>query len=62
MYDLRAETSYQKNSMGIRHPSSVTHLRQVEDHLLLAEGLNNSVDPSNSLLTLARFVRSPENA
>jgi hypothetical protein len=56
MYDLRAQTAHQV-PLGIQHPSSVTHLRQVDDHLLVAEGLNNTVDlPILPLFTAARFV------
>src|SRR5271168_2427972 len=36
----------------IKHPSSVTNLRQLEDHLLMVGGLENSVP---SLLCMANF-------
>jgi hypothetical protein len=55
MFDLRSQTSHQK-PVGIRHASSVTHLRQVDDHLLIAEGLNNTVCSLLILLNIARHV------
>lgn len=53
MFDLRSQRAHQRPAR-IQHirdiiPSSVTHLRQIDDHLLIAEGLNDTVLPSHHL-------------
>ena len=49
----------QKTNQMIKHPSSVTNLRQLEDHLLMVGGRHNSVPHFvPALLILACDVRS----
>ena len=43
IFDLRAEPKDQKNELRVQHPSSVINIRQVEDHLIIVGGLENSV-------------------
>lgn len=46
VYDIRAKQDHDMKALNIFHPSSVTNIRQVEDHLLVVAGLENSVLPS----------------
>ena len=43
LYDFRGRADGQTTNRMIKHPSSVTNLRQLEDHLLVVGGLQNSV-------------------
>jgi hypothetical protein len=44
LYDDRAEGDKMKETgLSIRHESSVSQIKQVNDHLIVVEGLQNSV-------------------
>ena len=43
LYDFRGQPEIQMTDFMIQHPSSVTHMRQVDDHFLIVAGLENSV-------------------
>ena len=43
LYDLRGQPEIQMTDLMIQHPSSVTQMRQVDDHFLMIAGLENSV-------------------
>ena len=42
-YDSRGQEKMERTGLTIRHPSSISQLKQVNDHLMVVEGLQNSV-------------------
>jgi hypothetical protein len=45
LYDFRAQPDLQMTGLTVNHPSSVIRIRQVEDHLLMVSGFENTVLP-----------------
>jgi hypothetical protein len=47
LYDFRGQPELQMTELMIQHPSSITNMRQIEDHLLVVAGLENTVYPEH---------------
>jgi hypothetical protein len=45
LYDFRARRDELMAGVIVNHPSSVIRMRQVEDHLLMVSGFENTVSP-----------------